>query len=697
MSHEIRTPMNAIIGMSELAMREASSPEMMENLTSLRSAGSNLLSIINDILDLSKIESGVFQLSNAPYLLSPLLSSVVNVARVRIFEKPLLFLVSLDPSIPNSLLGDETHLRQILFNLLSNAVKYTHEGFIKLTVRGEFTDEDTVILTLEVSDSGVGIQQQDLGRLFTNFVRLDSEHNKNIEGTGLGLTITKSLCLAMKGDITVSSEYGRGSTFTAVIPQKYEGTEKLARVDNPAAKGVLLYDARPLYRDSVRASLESLHVPTVTAMDREEFFRELESGAYPFVFVSPDLADEAIATRTADATLVLLASLGDTLSFPHALTLTMPAHAVSIANTLNGAHMEDHSGGSPVYFTAPEARVLIADDIATNLKVAQGLLLPYQMTVDTCESGREAVAMVASTDYDLVFMDHMMPGMSGLEATAQIRAMPEERFKTLPIVALTANALAGTKAMFLANGFSDYLAKPIELTKLNAIVSRWIPRKKHRKIPPRQQAFKKSPSSACGLRAVKGLDAGILGASCSEKDYLEVLWTYCKDVAARMRTLRAASGEGGDLADFIIQVHALKSASAGIGATSLAKKAAILEEAGRQGDRETLRLGLDGFLEEIGALVEGIRAGLEEAERRNPKPASLGTAATQAVRETALRLLKQALEEENIGAADENMAVLESLSLDAPSREAVSGIAERILTAEFKSALSLVDALLPQD
>jgi signal transduction histidine kinase/CheY-like chemotaxis protein len=693
MSHEIRTPMNAIIGMSELALREADSPEMLENLTSLRAAGSNLLSIINDILDLSKIEAGVFQISNGPYLLSSLLSDVINVARVRIFEKPLLFLVEADPGIPNRLLGDEAHLRQILFNLLSNAVKYTQEGFIRLSLRGKRSSEDTVILTLAVSDTGLGIRQEDLHRLFSSFVRLDSEHNRNIEGTGLGLTITKSLCQAMDGDISVISEYGAGSTFTAVIPQQCEGKECLARVDNPEARRVLLCDARRPYAESVRASLESLRVPTVAAEGKEDFFRKLAEGGWPFVLVSPDLAGEAAAAlNQAESVLVILAGLGETPSLPQALTLAMPAHAVSIANALNGAHTEDDRGESPVYFTAPEARVLIADDIATNLKVAQGLLLPYQMIVDTCESGREAVDMVASTRYDLVFMDHMMPGMTGLEATALIRSMPEERFQTLPIVALTANALAGTRDIFLASGFSDYLAKPIELTRLNAVIGRWIPREKRRKIPAGRPALKRDGGDPCpALRAVRGLDAdaGISCANGSADGYCAILRTYCADAASRIKILRDAA-DGGDLDGFTIQVHALKSASASIGARSLSEKAAFLEAAGRRGDGAALGQALESFLQETGDLVRDILAALKETDKDRP----VSPKDAPGPRRKALIRLRRALRTEDIRAVDENLAVLQGLPLDGPTREIVAAIEERILTAEFKAAQVLAETLL---
>ncbi|MDR1949871.1 MAG: histidine kinase, partial [Spirochaetaceae bacterium] len=260
MSHEIRTPLNAIIGMSELALEDPAAPDLKEYISNIRQAGSNLLSIINDILDLSKIESNNFHLTEISYQFSSLINNVINVIRVRFHEKPVLFIANIDAHIPNDLRGDEVRIRQILFNLLSNAVKYTEDGFIKFTVTGTITAADSVTLQFEVADSGLGIKDEDIGKLFDNFTRLDAEHNQGIEGTGLGLAITKRLCNAMEGDITVSSVYGQGSVFTATVPQKYSGDAEFAAVERPAEKEVLLYDERPLYGDSVSATLENLGV-----------------------------------------------------------------------------------------------------------------------------------------------------------------------------------------------------------------------------------------------------------------------------------------------------------------------------------------------------------------------------------------------------------------------------------------------------
>ncbi|MDR1048546.1 MAG: response regulator, partial [Synergistaceae bacterium] len=485
MSHEIRTPLNTVIGMSELALQDANArrADSGQYLATIRQAGSNLLSIINDMLDISKIESANFQLTAIPYLFSSLIHNVINVIRVRFHEKPILFLANIDARIPNNLLGDEVRLRQILFNLLSNAVKYTEEGFIQLTVTGAFTGAGRIDLKFEVADSGIGIKEEDMKGLFGNFSRFDLERNRAVEGTGLGLAITKLLCRKMGGGITASSVYGKGSVFTATLPQEYTADGRVAAVENLDEKAVVLYDERPLYADSVAATLENLGVAVTRPNDAEDFWAALETGDFPFAFTSSGLAEQADALvrgKKKRTNLVLLADMEETFSHQGFPVILMPAYAIPVANLLNGVRTEQGAHKSVVRFTAPDIRVLIVDDIVTNLKVAQGLLAAYRMQVDTCSDGEKSILMVKDNRYDLVFMDHMMPGMDGVEAMTRIRALEGEEFKRLPIVALTANALSGMREMFLSKGFDDYLAKPIEITKLNALIEKWVPREKRR-------------------------------------------------------------------------------------------------------------------------------------------------------------------------------------------------------------------------
>jgi signal transduction histidine kinase/CheY-like chemotaxis protein len=621
MSHEIRTPLNAVIGMSELALQEGSGPALPEYLANIRQAGSNLLSIINDVLDLSKIESGGIQLAVIPYQFSSLIHNIINVIRVRFHEKPILFLANIDSHIPNNLMGDEVRIRQILLNMLSNAVKYTEEGFIKFTVRGTVKDENSIILSFEVADSGIGIREEDMKDLFGNFARLDQERNRAIEGTGLGLAITKRLCREMGGGITVTSVYGKGSTFTAVIPQEYTQKIETAAVDNPGEKEVLLYDRRPLYGDSVSATLADLRVPVTRRDDPEDFMAALEMGSFPFALVSPDLAERAAALicgRGKQTSLAILADLGETSSFRGIPVILMPVYAMPAANFLNGVRIIQDGRKSRVRFTAPDVRVLIVDDIMTNLKVAQGLLSAYRMQVDICDNGRGSLALIKANRYDLVFMDHMMPGMDGIEALAQIRAQEEEYFKTVPVIALTANALSGMEEMFLSKGFNDYLAKPIEIFKLNALMEKWIPPERREKA----EEAREDASAAANILIGKQLDGVDLEKGQSRYEsgrvYLDILRSYADTMPELLDTLRQVSPDR--LASYAVTVHGIKGSSYQIYAAEAGRQAEVLELAAKAGDWKTIKKNNEIFIDTMETLLAGLRELLAPAEERGDRP-----------------------------------------------------------------------------
>jgi signal transduction histidine kinase/CheY-like chemotaxis protein len=688
MSHEIRTPLNTIIGMSELALQDADAPARMDSsfpeyLATIRQAGSNLLSIINDILDISKIESASFRLTVNPYMFSSLINNVINVIRVRFHEKPIIFLANIDAHIPNNLVGDEVRIRQILFNLLSNAVKYTEEGFIRFTVTCVFSGGNNITLKFEVADSGIGIREEDMKGLFGNFTRFDMERNRSIEGTGLGLAITNLLCREMRGEITVSSEYGKGSVFTVTIPQEYTGDDVVAAVENPGEKEVALYDERTLYADSVSATLENLGISVTRADNAEDFLAALERRRFDFAFMSSGIAERAIELvrdKKIPTSLALLANLEETFHFQGIQVVFMPAYAIPVANLLNGLKPEQGGRKSVVRFTAPDIRVLIVDDIMTNLKVTQGLLAAYKMQVDICDNGKNAIFKVKANRYDMVFMDHMMPGMDGIEAMTRIRALEGEYFKQLPVIALTANALSGMQEMFLSKGFNDYLSKPIEISKLNALIEKWVPKEKRRTVYDAEAL----PAARSMKFEIDGLDAdkGLAMAGGSETAYREILELYCRDVEERLPALD-------DTRTFVINVHALKSASANIGADTLAAKALLLENAGKENDSGYISEHLPDFRQSLSTLAERITAVLR-SDAKQPGESAEKTSGLD--RETLLRL-RGALERLEMGSVD---LFLNEMLTAASGREhaILSKISDCVLMSEFKEAVTLIDSLL---
>jgi signal transduction histidine kinase/CheY-like chemotaxis protein len=495
MSHEIRTPMNAIMGMVELILRKDISSDVYADALGIKHAGVNLLAIINDILDFSKIESGKMELTATEYRLDSLINDCISIIRVRLTEKPLLFIVDVDSTLPNELRGDEIRIRQILINLLSNAVKFTQSGYIALKVsasfpadRGSSREGGSITLNFAIKDTGIGIKTEDMDKLFNDFTRFDSHRNRGIEGTGLGLAISRQLSRLMGGDITVQSVRGEGSTFTATLPQKIVNPTPIAIVDSPAEKFSLVFETRPALANSFAYSLQNLGIAVQVITEEEAFFRELEKPVtgkmYPYVFVPGGFAEKTadfIKKRGISTSLITVLDLRDPVPPGNRRSISLPVFTVSLANVFNGPPEELRREKSPAKFIAPDARILVVDDNRTNLVVAKGLLSPYRMDITLCSSGREAVALAQQNHYDIIFMDHMMPGMDGVEAAAAIRSLEGDWFRDVPIIALTANAVAGMREEYLSKGFSDFVSKPIEIPKLEEVMERWIPQEKRQK------------------------------------------------------------------------------------------------------------------------------------------------------------------------------------------------------------------------
>jgi signal transduction histidine kinase/CheY-like chemotaxis protein len=641
-SHEIRTPMNAIIGMSELILREKISPEVYEYAIGIKQAGENLLSIINDILDFSKIESGKLEILPVHYHLSSIINDAVNIIRVRVMEKSLDFIINIDSALPNDLTGDEVRIRQILLNLLGNAVKYTNQGFIKLSMAAEKHEnsaEQGFVLKIEVEDCGIGIKEEDLDKVFGEFIQVDMAANRGVEGSGLGLSITRRLCRAMGGDITVHSVYGKGSVFTARILQKINSGERFAAVEDSKKQMALIYENRPIYADSLCWSLNNLGVPyTLTAAGDaflETLGRERDGTGERYAFIFMPQAQylrlrSVLEDMKLHSRLVLLADYGSEAEIYDIRFLILPVHTLSIANILNhkqeirsGAEKEKTAGK----FTAPSARVLIVDDVVTNLKVAQGLLMPYRMIINICTSGPVSIELFKKNKYDLVFMDHMMPGMDGIEAVALIRAWEKEQApefpKGTPIIALTANAISGMKEMFLDRGFNDYLTKPIEMLKLHQILARWIPRKKQIKEGPEAEDKTTRPpySAIFDGKEVEGIDlAAGMEWYMNGSVYLEILRSYAASMPDFLETLRGVSRE--TLGDYTITIHGIKGSSYQICAGKAGKEAEVLETAARAKDWKTIEAWNGNFIRTMERLLQNLNRFLTESGPAEPEEGS---------------------------------------------------------------------------
>ena len=613
MSHEIRTPMNAIIGMTELALRESGIESKNEYIFTIKQAGSNLLAIINDILDFSKIETGKFEIIEEEYAFSSLVNDVISIIRMRLIDSQIRFVVNIDRRIPNILVGDETRLRQILLNLLNNAVKYTERGYVALTVNGEFFDtEDMVNLKMIVEDTGKGIRQEDIDRLFEDFTQFDVTRNRGIEGAGLGLSITHSIITAMGGNITAESTYGAGSIFTVTIPQLCHEKETLAAVVKNGNLNVLLCEQRWIYADSILKTVKDLGVPCDLVTSNNRLHEKMAGQDYSFLFISVDLYRinrEFIREHGKNTKVVVLAEFGETIQDKDLCVLAMPVYSVLIANVLNGEYKNfSYTNNNELIarFAAPDAKVLVVDDISTNLKVIQGLLHPYRFMVDLRRNGLEAISAIQAERYDLVFMDHKMPEMDGVEATRQIRALGEKEsyYKNVPIIALTANTISGIRDYYLSNGFDDFLSKPINTVALNVILEKWIPAEKQKE----NNVEEDSSETTVPGRKIEGLnyEKGIAMTGNSMDLYMNALKAFHEDGLEAIGKIISYT-ETGNLSLFTTSVHGLKSASQSIGAEEIAETAKALEAAGRDGNLTYIKTNTPEFLQNLESLLNSIK------------------------------------------------------------------------------------------
>lgn len=698
MSHEIRTPMNAIVGMTELALRERLPKAAKEYMFTIIQASQYLLSIINDILDISKIETGKTDLVHEEYSFSSVICDTVNIARTKVYDTRLRFTVYVDSTIPNILYGDAAKIRQITLNLLSNAVKYTDNGFVSLSIQGRMQDEDTVILTIEVADSGKGIKQSDLNKLFVEFSQLDVHRKAVYEGAGLGLAITQNFVNAMNGKIEVDSEYGVGSTFTVTVPQKTMHSHSMADIPDRDSHSVLVFERRKVCENSIKKTLDNIGVKYTFVSTMAGFYNSVMNGDHTHIFTTPLLyagVKDEYPDIKAEAGIAIMTDFGETVTYQNTSSIASPVFCIPVANFLNGVtgkYINNFDRLEKLTFTAPTARVLVVDDLKTNLVVTGGLLKPYAMQVDLCRSGMEAVAAVGANQYDLVLMDQMMPVMDGLEATAQIRSLGAGSggyFESLPIVAMTASATSGMREMFLENGFSDFLSKPIDTISLDTIVDRWIPEeKKERRHVSGSQMGEDLPAGP--LSDIKGLDVarGVFMTGGTHEKYVRVLETFCEEGLDKINEIKSCL-EAEDLDLFTTYIHAIKNGCAISGAEGLSEAAYALELAGAKHDSAYIRDNAATFLSDFGMLLDRICMALSSEETGDSKiPADTETLRSH------LESYKAAL----IGLIASDLrhyaASLQSMKYDAATDQAIKGILHLRLIGDYDGALAETNKLL---
>jgi len=584
MSHEIRTPLNAVMGITEIQLQnDLLNTGVRDAFEKIYTSSDLLLGIINDILDLSKIEAGKFELLSGAYETASLFNNTAQLNIMRIGSKPIEFELEIDENMPARMIGDELRVKQILNNLLSNAFKYTAEGTVNLAATTEpgACDGDGITLVVRVSDTGQGMSREQVSRLFDEYSQFNQESNRNTEGTGLGMSITKELLKLMNGEIFVESEPGKGSVFTVRIPQSSVGPEVL---------GKSIAENLRRFRSDGRAYLKRVQI-----------------------------------TR------------------------------------------------EPM----PYGSVLVVDDVETNIYVARGLMTPYALSIDSADSGLAAIEKIKDGKvYDIVFMDHMMPQMDGIEATSIMRGMGYDH----PIVALTANAVAGQADLLLSSGFDDFLSKPIDIRRLNAVLNKLI----RDKQPP-------DILEAARRQAEVMKDLGQEGASPQSIIDSKIAEVFVRDAGKSLAMLGKILEDGcpcdGDARMYVIYMHGLKSALANVGNAALSAVAYRLEQAGRDGDIEIVA-------SETPAFLDSLRVFVAELSEKHKKPigeaVSAGDEDKQLLRKYLLTI-KESCEAFDETAAEDAFLELDRYQWSDQTKKLLEQISGLLLHFDFDDIAVIVD------
>ncbi|MBQ7447402.1 MAG: PocR ligand-binding domain-containing protein [Eubacterium sp.] len=607
MIHEIRTPMNAVIGLAEMALRENLPPLAKEYINQIKNSGRALLNIINDILDFSKIEAGKMDIMPVEYETLSIINDVANMMQVKLKDKDVELLLDINPNFPAYVEGDNLRIKQVLTNIVNNAIKFTNSGYVKIRMDFSNIDEEHIKLRFFVEDTGIGIKEEDIGKLFQSFNQVDSKRNRNVEGTGLGLAISKQLLTLMGGNISVQSVYGEGSMFYFYLPQKVVDRSKAIVIKEPDKKFVMCNFNTIDLRTQFMKDIARFGIAHQEMTDWQDVIDHLEQfkGSKPkdlYIFTEKKCQDDTmneILMKYPDINMIMVEDffMDEKSMFPNLRILKKPLSAILISMVLNGDETMSLEGDADAYtidFVAPDAKILLVDDNSINLTVAEGLMEPMKMHVTSVTSGKEALKRIENEQFDIIFMDHMMPELDGVETTRLIRRFHPNYDKT-PIIALTANAIEGAKSMFLSEGMQDVVTKPIEVRFLAMKLKQWLPPEKIQKPTDKDKeaAAAAKPAAAGELDLNTAVIADLDTASArqllgNDKLYLNILKKFYESIGNKAMAIKKFYDDQ-DIHAYTIAVHALKSEARQIGAKELSDMAAELEKAGNANDMRIIR------------------------------------------------------------------------------------------------------------
>ena len=697
-THEIRTPMNAIVGMTEILLREKLPEQDVGYLVNIKNSGNALLNIVNDILDFSKMESGKMELVEEEYEPMQMFSDLSMIFLTRIGDKDMEILFDIDEKLPRKLYGDGLRIRQVIINIVNNAIKFTERGFVKLQMRVGKVNGDNIELLVSIQDTGQGIREEDLDKLFGSFQQVDSKKNRGKEGTGLGLSISKQLVEMMGGSIGVRSTYGEGSEFYFNIIQK-KCTDQLATEihDDEARKNLKIggYFSKVYLWRGLQDLAEKFGISCIPYEEWKETRQQLDCFFMDMAGYDKLAGDIDNYSAQMGEMYMLLNPLLEECNAAGITAINKPLYSLNFCQTINheamyvGPVVEEYMN-----FTAPEASVLIVDDNEINLEVAVGLLEPLNMQIDTAESGKHALQMAEKKKYHLIFMDHMMPVMDGIETTERLRQMEDEYYHTVPIIALTANALMDAREKFAKAGMNDFVAKPIEMKEICKCIKKWLP-----------DELIVANTDTDGAQAANGADSGTEQAqseplpelpginsadgvkySGSEKLWYKLLGDFYKLIDAKANKIEKCLADN-LIRDYTIEVHALKNTARMVGAAHLSEWFHRMEDCGNAGDVETIMAETPGLLEELRSYKEVLRP-YGEAGNQNKKE----VAAEELIE--ILMNMKDAMDQFDLDSVDVAMQELEKCRIPDSCVQQMETLRVAVTDVMMEEVMNVADEMI---
>ena len=619
-SHEIRTPINTICGMSEIALKEDDVTKIKEEVLDIQMAGHTLMSLVSDILDFSELQSGNVEPEEEEYNITSTVNDVIQMAIAKKGDKNIRLMVDCEPTLPRCLYGDEKKIRRVIVHLVNNAIKFTNDGYVNIGISYR-KETYGVNLIIDIKDTGIGMSRENLEKLFTSFNQVDTRRNRLEGGIGLGLAMSQALVQKMGGVLNVKSEEEKGTSVRVVIPQKVVDERPIADIRNHEQMNAAVYlnmeqfempAIRDAYVDNIRHMIEGLKVRCVMCRSLAELKRRDAHESFSHIFITylEYQEDRAYFDELAKRTRVMIVIdraqereiIGDEI-----LRIYKPLYLLPIVSAINGSVDIGNkvAHGHLEHFIAPSVHVLVVDDNFMNIKVVESLLDNYQIKVTTATSGKEALEKITSMNYDFIFMDHMMPEMDGVETFHRIRKKIGTYYQKVPVIALTANAIAGSRERFLAEGFNDFVEKPIELSVLERVLKRNIPMEKIIPVEYKNTGEKTLPKTK-DSESIFGLERfdtqkGLLYCG-GEAGYLKVLKSYSQSGDENRRKIEELY-QNKDWENYTIAVHAVKSAMLSIGAKELSEMARQLEVAGKSGDITYITRHHEAMLDEYKEVI----------------------------------------------------------------------------------------------